>query len=720
MIAVAPLYERRMNAKNKIAGQRPALQKEAKLGGDTMATRQRPRKRGESGVALILVMLAILVLTMLAAAMVFSARTETLAGYNYRIATQTEYVARAGVQAALNFLKSANYEPLPPSTFSGASSSTYYSVNAYQTLPVFLYYTSGSSAVCCGPGATTPVFLGRTSGSSNYPPLSATKSVDVVSNWITYVNSSPYNAVSDGLGGTGTFQVTATLVDYHTVNNAFFGVVAAGCSDALAGGGICRQPNETWLVKSVGTWNSNIGSTASPTVEVDATIAPMFLPYFGNALYGLCNVTLNGNTCTDAYNSLTGSYSNTAGSGGINDITTCAMTSGGAGGGSTGNAQPLGAGVGSNGGVTINGSANYIGGNVSYANQGSSSSCDTGFSGTATGVAGTILPGPAIPPPPDLTAFMQASPLSYPRTAPAVNPPNGGVSNIYLRADLLFSTKVPAGLPPLPGNAGDVVSGTDSAGNPFTYTVGGATPTACPAGSTAYVESYTESNVTDKKTGTSYNLYSNYTCTGVSGTGSGTNPYLLGDVTATSGGGGNQTINFIAPKLSDTGTPPVVAMNSIDIGNHGIFNTSNVGPTYPTGSGAMNYTPNPSPPLSDANAPGFVMDVYTSVTIGGQSNLNCNPATPGIPSPMFLTINIEGTGTALTLQGQGELNGTINIPNGNASLGGGGSTGVMFGSILAKNISNGGHYPVHYDISASRISGQLFTAQVVSVTRPKY
>ncbi len=683
-----------------------------------MATRQRPRKRDDAGVALILVMLAILVLTMLAAAMVFSARTETLAGYNYRIATQTEYVARAGVQTALNFLKSSNYEPLPPSTFSGASSSTYYSVNAYQTLPVFLYYTNGSSAVCCGSGATTPVYLGKTSGGSNYPPSSATKNVDVVSNWITYVNSSPYNTVSDGLGGTGTFKVTATLVDYHTVNNAFFGVVATSCTDSLAGGGICRQPNETWLVKSVGTWNSNIGSAASPTVEVDATIAPMFLPYFGNALYGLCNVTLNGNTCTDAYNSLTGSYSNTAGSGGTNDTSQCAMTSGGAGGGSTGNAQPLGAGVGSNGGVTINGSANYVGGNVTYANQGSSSSCDTGFTGTASGVAGTVLPGPAIPLPPDLTAFMQGAPLSYPRITPAVNPPSGGVSNVYLRADLLFSTKVPAGLPPLPGNAGGVVTGKDSTGATFTLPSG--STSVCPSGYTSYVESYTETYISDKKTGLSYNLYSNYTCTGVSGTGSGTNPYLLGDVTATSGGGGDQTINFIAPKLSDTGTPSVVAMNSIDIGNHGIFNTSNVGPTFPTGNTPMIFTPNPSPALSDANAPGFVMDVYTSVTIGGQSNLNCNPATPGVPSPMFLTLNIEGTGTALTLQGQGELNGTINIPNGNATLGGAGSTGVMFGSILAKNISNGGHYPVHYDISARTISGQLFTAQVVSVTRPKY
>ncbi len=663
-----------------------------------MATGRRPRKRGDSGVALILVLLAILVLTMLAAAMVFSARTETLAGYNYRIATQTEYVARAGVQTALNFLKSANYEPLPPTGFSGTSPySSYYTIAPYQTLPVLLYYTGGSSVVCCGSGATNPVVLGTTSGNSNYPPSSATGGVNVVSNWITYVNSSPYNTVNDGLGGSGTFRVTATLTDYHTVNNGFFGVVAAGCSDPLAGGGICRKPNETWWVRSVGTWNSNLGSSVLPTVEIDATIAPMFLPYYGNALYGLCNVTMKGNVCTDAYNSNSGTYSN--GSGGIS---ACASTSG------TGsNAQPLGAGVGSNGGVSISGSSYSIGGNVTYANNGSSASCDTGFSGSASGVKGSVLPGPAIPPPPDLTSDMKT--WGYPLAAPAVNPPSGGVTNLYLRADLLFSAS--SGKPPLPGIPanGDVVenpSGTALASTP------------CPSGFTAYMESYSWSWYSDKKSGTSYNLYTGYTCTGISGAGTGTSPYLLGDVTLTSSG--NQTLNFVGPNLSVAGGAVVVAMDSIDSGNKSTINSSNVGPSFPSGGAAMNYTPSPSPPLSDTAAPAFAMDVFTTVSLGGQTNLNYNSSTPGIPSPMFLTVNIMGTGTALTMKGQAQLDGTINIPNGDASLGGSGASGAMFGSILAQNIIDSGNYPVHYDISARNLSGQLFVSQVVSVTRPKY
>jgi hypothetical protein len=702
-------------------------------GEEAMATRRLPSKRGDSGVALILVLLAILVLTTLAAAMVFSARTETLASYNYRVGTQAEYVARAGVQAALNFLKctptsaacstSPLYVPLPahsttnPGDPSWLQSSTYYTVATYQNIPVPLYYTLGSKVVCCGASSTNPVVLGATTGSSNYPPASATNNVNVVANWIKYVNTAPYNTISDGLGGSGTFTVTATLIDYHTVNDAVFGVDASGCTDPMAPAGICRIPNEVWLVKSTGTWNSNIGSSALPTVVEDATIAPMYLSYYGNALYGLCGIQLNGTVCTDAYNSNSGQYYNTAGTGGTSDISECASVAGGGAGGSTGNAQPLGAGIGSNGGVSIAGGSYSIGGNVTYANQGTSSSCNTGFSGSTSGVAGSVLPGPAIPPPPDLTAAMTG--WGYATTAPAVSPTGGGVSNVYLKANTLFSST--GGKPPLPGIAaqGDVV--TNTSGTVLTATP---CPTTDASGNayTAYIESYVETSNAAKggaHPSPAYNSYDNYTCIGVSGAGTGTSPYLLGNL-ATGTSGNKGTINIVGPNLSVAGSAAVVAMNSIAIGGQGTLNTSNVGPSFPAVGGTFNPNPVPSPVLSNTAAPAFVMDVFSTVNLGGQANLNVNPLTPGVPSPMFLTLNIEGTGTALSMTGQALIDGTINIPNGDASLGGSGASGALYGSILAQNISDGGNYPVHYDIAAKNLSGQVFTTQVVSSTRPTY
>jgi Tfp pilus assembly protein PilX len=629
------------------------------------------RRSGDSGVALILVLLAILVLTTLAAAMVFSARSETLASYNYRIGTQAEYVALAGVQKALNFFNSSSYVPLPPDQ---AATGTYYQTSIYANTPVTLYFTNATPVNCTSncishAGAVT---LGTGAGSSAYPPPSVTldaggTQVNVVSNWVAAMNN---QGIADSTGGTGNYTVTATLLEYHTVNNAFFGTPAAGCADPSAGFGICRQPFEVWRVTSTGTWNSNIGGgSASPTVTVVATISPMFLPYFGHGLYGLCSVTMSGtNVCTDSYNSAYGQYG--AGAAG------CVDPSSG-----TSNAQYANSGVGSNGGITLNGSV-HVGGDITFANQNPDPSCNTGFSGSTTNVAGTVTPGPAIPDPPTIDMTL----LGYPTTTPAILPAGGGgsgdkVANVYLRQT------TPPPLPP------------------------GASGTACAGGSTAYLERYIHTYTKGA------NSYSSYSCVGISGSGTSSDPYRLGDITANSSNPG--TINLIAPTATSPISNPVhVAMNSIDVGTNGAIRTSNQAPAYPPAADNT-YTPMaPAPTPTTASA--FVLDVAGNVNMGGTSSMNYNPATPGVPSPAYLTMNVMGTGSpALDLTGQSQLAGMITVPNGDVRLAGSGTGGTFFGSILANNITDNGNYPVHYDLSMKNMSGQLYKAQVVSVTRPK-
>ena len=63
----------------------------------------------ERGVALILVLLAMLVLSVLAAAIVFTARSETFAAYNYKLDTQADYLAKAGIQRAVNWFRANGY-----------------------------------------------------------------------------------------------------------------------------------------------------------------------------------------------------------------------------------------------------------------------------------------------------------------------------------------------------------------------------------------------------------------------------------------------------------------------------------------------------------------------------------------------------------------------------------------------------------------------------------
>jgi Tfp pilus assembly protein PilX len=632
------------------------------------------RRRRDSGVALILVLLSLLVLTTLAAAMVFSARSETLASYNYRIGTQAEYVALAGVQKALNFFNSSSYVPLSPTN---AASGTYYTVSTYADTPVNLYFTTGAPVACTGNCTHSgSVALSTATSSSAYPPASITldgggSQVDVVANWIAAMNN---QGISDGVGGSGNYTVTANLLEYHTVNNAFFGVPAAGCADSAASIGICRQPFEVWQVTSTGTWNSNLGAGAArPTVQVVATISPIFLPFYGFGLYGLCSVTMSGTqVCTDSYNSSYGQYGANA--------TQCATATTG-----TTNAQFANSGVGSNGGITLNGNVK-VGGDVTYANNNSDPTCNTGFSGSTTGIAGSVMPGPPIPQPPsvDMTVW------GYPVATPKVIPPSGGsgnpdrVTNVY--------TKVTT--PPVPPAGA-------------TFAAGG---TACPAGFSGYIESYRH-NFSG-----GVNSYSGYSCIGVSGSGTSTDPYRVGDIEAGGGGGTPGSVNLIGPSGS-LAAPIYMAINSIDIGQNGVINTSYQAPDTPAAGNT--FSPN-SPAPTAATATPFVLDIQNDLSIvGGSANMNYNAATPGVPSPSYMTVNIQGTGTALSLKGQAQLNGMINVPNGDATLGGSGSSGAFFGAILANNVTDGGNYPVHYDLALSKVSGQMFQAQILSVTRPK-
>lgn len=645
-----------------------------------MKTKRMPHPEGhrsDSGVALVLVLLAILVLTTLAAGMIFNQHSEAMASYNYRIGTQAEYVARAGVEKAVNFFKSANYVPLPQ-----ASVSTYYASSTYATNPVNLFFSNLTPVTClaaCSGGAGN-VFLGTTTGSSIYPPKSATNNVDVVSNWVSWMNN---QQISDGMATnpeSGNYTVTATLLEYHTVNNAFFGVPASGCSDPSSGLGICRQAYEVWQVTSTGNWNNTVGGAAgaTPTVQMVATVAPMYLPYFGNALYGLCNVTLSGNVCTDSYNSSGGAYSGSAGS--------CATP------GSTGsNSQASGGGIGSNGGVTVNGGAYTIGGNVTFANQGTSGACNTGFTGSSNGVAGSVLPGPSIPIPP----AVNMAPWGYPRSNPVITPPSAGGSTNQVTNVLLNVTAVPsqptgisALCPSIP--PGQIVSGHLQAG---------------------FVVSYTE------KTSSGNPTYSNLACSLLSGTGTSSAPYILGNIEAGNGSGGNSgNINIVAP-AGTPGSAIYVAANSVNVGNNGFIVTATGAPPTPT-SGSFDPNAAHAFPPTATNAPALILDVATTFSMGGQSALNYNTTNPGVPPPDYLLINVDGTGNALSLSGQAELNALVTVPNGNATLAGSGAGGTFFGSILAQSVTDSGNYAVHYDVSSKTASGQMFASQVMSTTRP--
>ena len=349
------------------------------------------QKGRERGIALILVLLAMLVLSVLAAAIVFTARSETFASYNYKLDTQADYLAKAGIQRAINWFRSSHYRAV-----SESEANTYYTVTS--TGSPFNLFTSNASPVICKsgcPSANSPVqLIGFGSGSSNYPDIDNTESSarDVAAAFASDLNDPSNTRVTADSGDSGFFNVNAVLLNYQTVNVGYLPPYAT-------------NPVEAWLITSKATWTGNSGSgTALATAEEEAIVQPIYLPTWANALYGFCSVTMQGSsgTCTDAFNSSLGAY----GSGNPSVASgQCDSTS-------VNNVIGAGAAVGANGGVTL-GSNVTVAGNVVIGASPSAGCAASGYSGSTSSVLGQVINGPHKDPPPAPT-FRSGFPTGAP------------------------------------------------------------------------------------------------------------------------------------------------------------------------------------------------------------------------------------------------------------------------------------------------------------------
>jgi hypothetical protein len=354
------------------------------------------RRGRDQGVALIIVLLSMVVLSVLAATIIFTARAETFASYNYKLDTQADYLAKAGIQQGIAWLRSSRYTVVPQ-----AQAGTYYNVTS-SGAPLNLY-TANNSPVQCVSGCTTTTagsnqvqFIGYGSGSSNYP-ISG-----VAAN---FANDLVNVRVTGDSGNSGTFSVNAILLSYQTVST--------GSSASYQ-----ATPMETWLVTSRATWTGTSGgNTSVATAEEQAVIQPLYVATNGNALYGYCSVSMAGSagTCTDAYNSSMGAYA-----GGNNHTAAAGCDS------NSTNVIAAGAGVGANGGVSL-GSNVTVAGNVTLGNTPTAGCSASGYSGNPSSVLGQVVTGPHVNPP--------ASPTfrsGFPGTAPSYGLGSGSVQILPL------------------------------------------------------------------------------------------------------------------------------------------------------------------------------------------------------------------------------------------------------------------------------------------------
>ena len=339
------------------------------------ANRKPSRARNDRGIGLILVMLALLVLSVLAAAIVFTARSETFASYNYKLDTEADYVAKAGIQEAVNWFRSARYKAVPQN-----QAAAYY--NASPDGSTLNLYTSNTQPVRCISGCPStggPVeLIGYGSKSSNYAGINDAGGTAVAT---AFARDLVNVRVTGDANNSGTFSINAVLLSYQTVN-----VATPTCSDGITPP---PCPIETWLITSQGTWTGAAGQTGTiATAEEQAIVQSIYVPIWGQALYGYCSVTMNGSAgvCTDSFNSALGQYAggnNKTAAGGCDSVSS--------------NVIAAGAGVGANGSVTL-GSNVSVAGNVTIGT-GAAPTCGTGYKGSTSSVLGEVVNGPYQAPP---------------------------------------------------------------------------------------------------------------------------------------------------------------------------------------------------------------------------------------------------------------------------------------------------------------------------------
>jgi len=360
------------------------------------------RERGEAGVALILVMLAMLVLSVLAATIVFTARSETLSSVNYKLDTQADYLAKAGLQLAINWFRSSDYTAVSPS-----QALTYYSLTD-PGAPYHLFTANNSPVQCLGGVANSgcgllggPVALAPSTSNSMYPFSGNGALPNITGNFSTDLSGRTLTGDAENFG---TVTISASLLNYQIIN-------------MQTSTGLKRMPMETWLVSSIAKWNG------LATAEERAVIQPVFAPTWSNAIFGLCSVTegSSGRGCTDSYSS---------GVGGPNIAMGC-------------NNSPTNAGVGSLGSVTVGGGT--TGGNVTIATGTLPSGCAATPGCTnctpGTNPSGNLItgvPAPPLPPLPAIPDLTNASAATsgtfpsgalFPATLPAIFPYGNGTYN---------------------------------------------------------------------------------------------------------------------------------------------------------------------------------------------------------------------------------------------------------------------------------------------------
>jgi Tfp pilus assembly protein PilX len=208
--------------------------------------------QAEDGMALVLTMFMVLVVSLLGAAIMTTARTETLSSMNYRSMSQARYAAESGVHRAVNFLMNDYVAPTDPTNYAQTETSVQF---------------DGGDIVLSSNSATA----------GHYPDADTeTAFADAVQGALTVSN------------GSASYTAVAALVSQRVI-------------PANASAGLPAATVQTWQITGSGA----VGNNA--TVDVSAVLEQPVVPLFRYAAFATspncAALSFSGGATTDSYDS---------------------------------------------------------------------------------------------------------------------------------------------------------------------------------------------------------------------------------------------------------------------------------------------------------------------------------------------------------------------------------------------------------------------------------
>ena len=228
------------------------------------------KRNNEKGTAMLFAIILVLVLSVMAASMMFLSQSETWASMNYRLMTQARYGAEAGIHTTANFLMN-NYAP--PAPVGGAPPPMPAGYNIIVPVPA----ACGDSP-CVTDNAGNPIILSTLNGvPSNYPDGAQRAAFTAATR----------NALQ---AGNTTVNYTASAKLLSMVQITPFGTV----TPVMA---------QTWNITAQG----DIATVRNAQAEVSAILETPITPAFGYAAFatnnGCAALSFTGNGTTDSYDS---------------------------------------------------------------------------------------------------------------------------------------------------------------------------------------------------------------------------------------------------------------------------------------------------------------------------------------------------------------------------------------------------------------------------------